>query len=145
MTKPLDGTTILFQVLIYPPVDFTARRSVRQEIAGRATLTDERMEYFNCHYFRTAEDARGPMASPILADDVSGLPPALMITAEYDPLADEGAAYADKLRPAGVEVSHTCYKGMIHGFYSMPGVLAQATRAIDQVGAELRAAFGSSA
>ena len=127
--------------MIYPPLDFTAARSVGQEIAGRPTLTDERMQYFDRHYFRSPDDARSPLASPLLADDLTGLPPALVITAEHDPLAGEGAAYAGRLRQAGVEVTHTCYDGMIHGFYSMLGVLTAADSAVDQVSAALRATF----
>jgi acetyl esterase len=130
-------------VLIYPPVDFTARRPVDQAVAGHATLTDERMAYFNRHDFRTDEDARNPLASPALADDLGGLPDALVITAEYDPLAAEGAAYADRLRRTGVRATSTCYRGMIHGFYSTPTVFTRADGAVDQVAAELRAAFAA--
>jgi acetyl esterase len=78
----------------------------------------------------------------VLADDLSNLPDALVITAEHDPLAPEGAAYADALRRAGVRVTHTCYPGMIHGFYSMLGVFEQSDQAIDEVSAGLRAALG---
>jgi acetyl esterase/lipase len=137
--KARGGPPIALQVLIYPPLDFTAGRSVDREIAGQATLTDERMAYFDGHYFRTAEDANSPLASPVLADDLGGLPDALILTAEFDPLAAEGAAYADRLRRAGVRVTLSCYAGMIHGFFSMLGVFWQADEAIDQVAAELRA------
>jgi acetyl esterase len=143
LARARGGPRLALQVLIYPPVDFTARRSVDQEIAGRATLTDERMAYFDRHYFRTSDDARDPLASPMLADDVRGLPAAVVIGAEYDPLAAEGAAYAEKLRQAGVRATDTCYPGMIHGFYSMPGIFTQAGHAIEQVAAELRAAFNT--
>jgi acetyl esterase len=142
LAKARGRPAISFQVLVYPPVDFTAGRAVSQQLAGRATLTDERMAYFDRHYFRTDADARDPMASPILADDLTGLPDALVITAEYAPLAPEGAAYTEKLRQAGVSVTQTCYPGMIHGFYSMLGVFTQASEAVDEVAAGLRAALG---
>ena len=141
LARERGGPKIVFQVLIYPPLDFTAARAMGQELAGQPTLTDERMQYFDRHYFRTLDDARSPLASPILADDLAGLPPALVITAEHDPLAREGAVYAERLRQAGVEVTLTCYPGMIHGFYSMPGILSASRAAIDEVSAALRTAF----
>jgi acetyl esterase len=143
LARERGGPSICFQVLIYPPLDFTAVRSVGQEIAGRPTLTDERMQYFDRLYFRSPDDARSTLASPFLTHDLSGLPPALIITAEHDPLASEGAAYAARLRDAGVEATHICYDGMIHGFYSMVGMLTAAETAVDQVSAALRAAFRS--
>ena len=141
LAKARGGPPIIFQLLVYPPVDFTAGRSVDRAVAGQATLTDERMAYFDGHYFRTAEDARSPLASPMLADDLRDLPGALVIAAEYDPLAAEDAAYADALRRAGVDATYTCYPGMIHGFYSLPSLLTQADRAVDEAAGALRAAF----
>jgi acetyl esterase len=79
------------------------------------------------------EDARDPHASPLLALDLSELPPALVMTAECDPLRDEGAAYAKRLADAGVPVTYTCYSGMIHPFFSLSGVIPQAFDAIQQV------------
>jgi acetyl esterase len=78
-------------------------------------------------------DARDPHASPLLALDLSQLPPALIITAECDPLRDEGQAYAKRLADAGVRVTYTCYPGMIHPFFSLSGVIPQAFEAIQQV------------
>jgi acetyl esterase len=141
LAKARGGPPIVFQLLVYPPVDFTAGRSVDQAVAGQATLTDERMAYFDGHYFRTTEDARSALASPMLADDLGGLPDALVIAAEYDPLATEDAAYADALRRAGVDATYTCYPGMIHGFYSLTSLFTQADRAVDEAAGALRAAF----
>jgi acetyl esterase len=143
LAKARGGPAIELQVLVYPPVDFTAGRGVHQAVAGQNTLTDERMAYFDRHYFRTLDDSRDPQASPALADDLSGLPPALIVAAEYDPLAAEDAAYAERLRRAGVQVTFTCYPGMIHGFYSMPSVLTQSRLAVEQVSTALRAALGA--
>lgn len=142
LAKARGGPRIVFQLLVYPPIDFTAGRSVDAPVAGQATLTDERMAYFDGHYFRTPEDARSPLASPTLAEDLGGLPDALVIAAEYDPLAAEDAAYAEALRLAGVAAAYTCYPGMVHGFFSMPSIFTQAARAVDEAAAALRAAFG---
>lgn len=84
------------------------------------------MEWFRDHYLSNAEEARDPHASPLLARDVSGLPTALILTAECDPLRDEGEAYAKRLEEAGVRVTCTRYTGMIHPFFSLSGVIPQA-------------------
>jgi acetyl esterase len=84
------------------------------------------------------EEAADPYASPLLAPDLSGLPPALIVTAECDVLRDEGEAYASRLEAAGVPVTCTRYAGMIHPFFSMQGKLAQARQAVEQVAAAVR-------
>jgi acetyl esterase len=97
------------------------------------------MEWFRGHYLARIEDAQSPYASPLLAPDLRGLPPALVITAECDPLRDEGEAYARRLAEAGVEVASTRYSGMIHPFFSLGGVLSAGRSAIQQVAAAVRA------
>jgi acetyl esterase len=88
-------------------------------------------------YYRTYHGADGnprdPRVSPLWAEDVSGLPRALIIAAEYDTLRDEAMAYAEKLRSAGVEVTYSCYAGMVHGFLGMSGLVEEAQRAIDEI------------
>lgn len=96
------------------------------------------MEWFRDCYLACPEDARNPYASPLLAEDLRGLPPALVIAAECDPLRDEGEAYAVRLDRAGVPVTYQCYAGMIHPFFSMPGALPQARKAIEEVAGAVR-------
>ena len=101
------------------------------------------MEWFWDHYLPSAAEGAQPYASPLRAERLEGLPPALVITAEFDPLRDEGEAYAERMRAAGVPVTCTRYDGMIHGFFGMPHVLDKAKQAIDQSAAALRSAFAA--
>ncbi len=132
------------QILIYPSVD---NRSAPPDYPSRAVnrgvppLTPEVLAWFTGHYLpepRLREDWR---QSPIAAPDLSGLPPALVIVAERDPLHSEGLAYADALEAAGVEVRRHDVPGMIHGFITMGGVMAAAGPAFAAIAAELRARF----
>ena len=95
-----------------------------REFAEGYYLTRAEMEWFRAHYLARIEDAQSPYASPLLAPDLHGLPPALVITAECDTLRDEGEAYARRLADAGVEVACTRYGGMIHPFFSLGGVFS---------------------
>jgi acetyl esterase len=104
-------------------------------------LTREGMKWFWNHYLAKPEDGQQPYASPLLAKDVSGLAPALVITAEYDPLRDEGEEYAKRLAEAGVPVTVSRYPGLVHGFIRMINILDPAKRAVDEVAAALRKAF----
>jgi acetyl esterase len=88
-------------------------------------------------------DRSDPYVSPLRADDLSRLPPATIVTAEYDPLRDEGEAYAVRLREAGVAVSASRYDGMIHGFFGMDEILPAARRAVKGASSALREAFAA--
>jgi acetyl esterase len=99
------------------------------------------MRWFFHHYLRGPEDGADPRVSP-LRGVLSGLPPALVITAEFDPLRDQGMAYAEALAGAGVPVTAQVYEGMFHGFFAMTAVIDAAKVAFDDAVAGLRTAFG---
>ena len=138
-----DGPAIAYQVLIYPATDCDWDKPSCIENAEGYLLQRATMEWFWSHYVTSTSDAENPLVSPLRAADVAGLPPALVITAEFDPLRDDGELYADRLRDAGVPVRYTEYKGMIHGFYWMIGVMDQARDLHAEIAREVRAAFGS--
>jgi acetyl esterase len=99
------------------------------------------MDWFWNHYVRDANDSKNPYVSPLLAADLSGLPAAVVYTAEFDPLRDEGEAYAKRLKEAGVSVSHKRYDGQIHAFFQMGGVFPAAADAIADAAGRLKKAF----
>lgn len=113
---------IQYQLLYYPSVGNEKETDSYRENQTGYLLTAEMMEWFRKHYFNTDEESQHVYAAPLLYEDLSGLPPAMIITAEYDPLRDGGAAYAKKLQEQGVAVEYMCYEGMIHGFMSMPQI-----------------------
>ena len=135
------GPAIAFQLLVYPTTDATLAHPSMDENAEGFFLTKAGMVWFYRHYL-AGRDPKDPVVSPLHAKDHSGLPPALIITAEFDPLRDEGEAYAAALRDAGVPVEAVRYDGQIHGFFSMTGMLDDARHAVDLAGAALRGALG---
>jgi len=134
-----SGPAIANQIMVYPVTDLSSFETASyNEFAEDHSLTKVEMEWFRDCYLSRPEDAKHPHASPLLAGNLKGLPPALIITAECDPLRDEGEAYARRLKEAGVPVIYKCYPGMIHPFFSLSGVIPQAFEAIDQVAAKIR-------
>jgi acetyl esterase len=132
------GPALALQVLVYPVTNLASfDTGSYQAFAEGYNLTRAEMEWFRASYLSRPEDGKHPHASPLLAANLDGLPPALVITAECDPLRDEGEAYARRLEQAGVPVTRTRYPGMIHPFFSMPGALSQARKAIQQVAAAI--------
>lgn len=107
------------QVLIYPTVDARLGHPSIDRLGKGYFLTRELMEWFVAHYQRMEADILNPLMSPLLAEDLSGLPPAYVCTAELDPLLDEGLAYANRLQEAGVEVQYREFSGVIHGFLNL--------------------------
>jgi acetyl esterase len=141
MARDKGGPAIAYQVLIYPVTDATISTASYEENAEGYLLTKEGMIWFFNHYMNEDTDRKDPLLSPTYAESLAGLPPAIVITAEYDPLRDEGNAYAEKLKAAGVPVIHSQYPGMIHGFFWLGGVLGQCKQAIGEIGSALRTAF----
>ncbi|MBX5450693.1 alpha/beta hydrolase [Thermogemmatispora sp.] len=142
LARERGGPPLVFQLLIYPATDFTAETPSRRENGQGYSLTLADMLWFANHYLNSPDEARNPLVSPMLREDLRGLPPALVITAEYDPLRDEGELYGERLREAGVPVTIHRYEGMIHGFLTPPIPLTQTQEAIAECCQALRRAFG---
>lgn len=138
IARDRGSPSLAYQVLVYPVTDYAFDTPSYQANGKDYFLTTEMMEWFWNHYLRTPEDGNHPYASPLRATNLAGLPPALVITAEYDPLRDEGERYAQRLREAGVPVRQTRYDGMVHGFFTMPGTFDKAKQAVDEIAEELR-------
>ena len=134
MARDRSGPRVRLQVLAYPPVDFAARRPV-------ADPADAMADHLHSMYL-TGEDAgHNAYASPLLADDLRGLPDALIVTGALDRLRAEDEHYATRLREAGVHVDYLCYEGLPHGFITMLGVLDKARDAMQRISMALQAAF----
>ena len=132
------GPRIAAQVLFYPATDATLSSPSIQHNANAPILSRADVHGFLGHY-RGDADVLDPRLSPLHATDHAGLPPALIQTAELDPLRDDGARYAEALRAAGVSVRHTDYPGVPHGFMSFPGAVPCGATALDEVASMLRA------
>jgi acetyl esterase len=137
-----DGVKPVFQVLIYPGTDMTMQSASIARHAEQLPLTKKGMHWFIEHYLRGPQDVSDWRASPLRAADLRALPPALVITAGFDPLSDEGEAFAAALAAAKVPVVLQRFEGQIHGFITMGRIVADSRRAIDLVAAKLRSAFG---
>jgi acetyl esterase len=131
------------QVLVYPVTDGTLGEPSMDENGDGYFLTKATMAWFWDHYMGDRDRATEPAASVLHAPDeaLAGLPPALVVTAEFDPLRDEGEAYASRLAAAGVDVTTSRYDGMIHGFFSMGDFVPEGKAAIDEASEMLRAAL----
>jgi acetyl esterase len=140
MARDRGGPALSYQVLIYPVTAPAAgtQSSSYQENADGYLLTKGSMEWFWDHYLASPADAKNPYASPLHAPDLSRLPPAMVITAEFDPLRDEGLAYAKRLQEAGVSVNASHYTGLIHGFFWLAGALDAGKDLTLAIGNELR-------
>jgi acetyl esterase len=132
------GPKLAYQLLIYPATDLASDTPSKRENGDGYFLTRRDMTWFEGHYIRSEEDRANPLVSPMRAADLTGLPPAIVVTAEFDPLRDEGEAYGEKLRKAGVPVQLRRYDGMIHGFVSMSGVVNRGRDAVRDLGAAVR-------
>lgn len=140
LAKRANGPALRYQLLIYPVTQLGApveTRSMRENAKGYF-LEKEGMDWFTRLYCQEAAHRSDPRLSPLLCADLSGLPPAYLITAGFDPLRDEGRDYADKLDAAGVEVTYVNYPGMVHGFFSMRSLIPKAREAVSAAAAALK-------
>jgi len=133
---------IIFQLLIYPATDITCS-APSHKTNTEYVLTPADIRWFMGHYLRNEADRINPMASPTFAASFSALPPALIITAEFDPLRDEAEDYGQKLRAAGVPVQVSRYEGMVHGFVSMADMLDKGKQGAAEAAAALKKAFAT--
>ncbi len=133
-----DVPSPALQVLLYPALDFTMQHASHREFADGYLLTHQLMTWFRSHYLTDESQRLDIRASPLLADDVNGLPPALIITAGFDPLRDEGCRYAERLTEAGVTVRYRCEHSLIHGYINTLGLIAASRRALEQMNRDIR-------
>ena len=142
MARDREGPVLAFQLLIYPVTDADFTRASYRENAEGYFLTRAGMEWFWNHYVPDAAARAEAYCAPLRAADLAGLPPALVQTAGFDPLRDEGEAYGERLREAGVATTVTRYEGLIHGFFSMGALSEEARRGVAEAVAALKDAFG---
>lgn len=135
------GPKLAMQLLIYPSTDMRMGWPSLERHAEQLPLTRAGMKWFVDHYLRSPADKADWRASPLTAASLARLPPALVITASFDPLCDEGQAYAEALGKAGVAVTHEQFEGQIHGFVTMGRIIADAGRAVQLSASALKQAF----
>jgi acetyl esterase len=145
MSRDRQGPHIAYQLLVYPATTTELTTLSHSEFAKDSyyVLSRADMEWFWGHYLSTVKDRTNPYACPAYAKSLRGLPPAFVITAEYDPLRDEGEAYAMRLSDEGVSTILKRYEGVTHGFFGMPGLLEKAKVAIGDAADALRSAIGT--
>lgn len=134
---------LAFQLLLFPVTHIGGDTISLRDFAENYFLETQTLNWFYDHYVPNADDRNDPRASPLLCEDLSGLPPAYVVVAGFDPLHDEGAAYAEKLRDAGVSVTLDDYPDMVHDFIYLQSVLPQAPDALKTAAAALAAAISA--
>lgn len=138
------GPAPVLQLLIYPATDFSRRRRSRELFGEGFLLTNAEMDWFETNYLGLERTHAGdPRASPLLAEDLSGLAPAFVVTAAFDPLRDEGEEYAEALRAAGTPVTLRRFPGFIHAFIAAAGVSRSARHALIEIAGVTRAMFAA--
>lgn len=133
LARDHNGPKIKNQVLIYPTVDARLKHPSIDTYAQGYFLTKPLMQWFVDHYKSSNDDITNPLMSPLLTEDLSNLPPAYVFTAAYDPLKDEGAAYAQKLETAGNRIEFKEYPNVIHGFINMPKISKESLEAYEDI------------
>lgn len=139
--RNIGGPALAFQLLIYPATDQRCQSGSHARNGEGFLLTKASIAFFRGCYLPRSEDWVDWRASPLLAKDLSGLPPALVLTAGFDPLVDEGRAYAERLAAEGTQATYRLYEDMVHGFILFGGVLDTANEAVAECCAALRRAF----
>ena len=145
MARDRGGPALGLQVLVYPVIDFRFDTPSHLDPGDARVLQSDEVRYYWYEYLSEEADGAHPYASPIRAESLSGLPPALVVLAEFDPLRDEGEAYAERLASDGVPVTIERYEGMFHSFVTFLGALPQARAAVAQIGDALGAVFATPA
>lgn len=140
LTRDEGGEQPCAQLLIYPAVDRTCHTRSREQLEDGFFLSGAMIDWFLDNY-RGDADPGDPRISPLRHAELGGLAPAIVVTAGFDPLRDEGRAYADALTDAGVPVRYRCHESLIHGFVQMTGVVHAARRALHELCGDLRAIF----
>lgn len=133
LARNTGSPKIAAQVLVYPTADARLNHPSIEKYAEGYLLTKELIQWFVNHYKNKDEDVLDPNMSPLLEKDLSNMPPAFILTAEFDPLKDEGKAYADKLKAAGNEVVYKDYGGMVHAFFNLPRLTKRALTAHEDI------------
>jgi acetyl esterase len=133
---------LALQLLICPILDYSRSTPSKLEFSSGYLIDQATLDHDLMHYVPKGTDPVNPRISPLLAKDLTGMPPSLIHTAEFDPLRDEGRNYFERLTQARNEVSYTCHPGMIHLFYGLGAVIPYARKAFEQIGGEIRAALG---
>jgi acetyl esterase len=141
MARDRGGPGLTFQLLIYPATDLGCDTGSMRDNAEGYFLTKSAMEWFWTQYLGDRSGERAAYSSPLSAASLADLPAAMVVTAEFDPLRDEGEAYARRLKESGVDVDLRRYDGVIHGFVSMAGMIPRGADAVRDAGAALRRAF----
>ncbi len=134
-----EGLPLAAQLLVYPNTDYASDTASLRESDDPYLFNKTSVSWYWANYLATPDDGLNELASPLRAHTLAGLPPALIITAEFDPLRDQAEQYAQRLRESGVDTTYTCYAGMIHGFFCMAGDLEDGAAAQEEAAAFLKA------
>jgi acetyl esterase len=143
LARSRGGPPLAGQLLVYPNTDYLSDTESIRENGDPWLFNHHSVAWYWQHYLASPDDGLNPLASPLRADDLGGLPPALVITAEYDPLRDQAEEYGDRLADAGVPAVVSRYPGTVHGFFAMAGTVDAGKAAIAEAAGALRGWFGS--
>jgi len=141
MVRDRSEFSLTYQLLIYPATQYHANTESFRNYGENYFLTADSINWFWHHYLPSPTDGQNPYASPLWAENLHNLPPGLIVTAEYDPLRDEGEAYGDRLRDAGVNIKTIRYDGTIHAFINLAGHLPYGQTALAEIAAILKTAW----